>query len=53
MRFGCSFLRFHWIDMKFVGGPDQVYFSFYGQICLFRLFRYGSETPKQTEKIIF
>jgi hypothetical protein len=25
--FGILFL-FHWIDMKFVLGPDQVYFSF-------------------------
>jgi hypothetical protein len=24
-----TLLRFHWIDLKVVIGPDQVYFSFY------------------------
>jgi hypothetical protein len=39
MRYGC-FLRFHWIDMKSVVWPDQVYFPFYGRSCKYVMFTY-------------
>jgi hypothetical protein len=36
------FLRFHLIDKKFLVGPDQVYFEFYGRF----LFLKGLKTEK-------